>query len=48
MHAHGAFRAELLTAEAFDAVLPMDDRLAVLHRDRMRRADVLALAAADT
>jgi len=43
---HGALRAELLAAEAVDALLPIDHGQPVRHRDRLGRADRGALGAA--
>ena len=45
--AHCALRAELLTAEAVDARLAVDDGELVLHRNCLCRTDLCALAAAD-
>ena len=44
--AHRPFGAELLAAEAVDADPPVDLRFAAFHGNRLRRADLRALAAA--
>lgn len=47
MHAHRAFGAEFLTAEAADADLFVDHGALIHDPDRVRRADVAAFAAAN-
>ena len=47
MHAHRAFGAEFLAAEAADADLFVDHGALIHDPDRVRRADVAAFAAAN-
>jgi len=47
MHLHRSHRAKLLTAEAGNAGLAVDDGEIVFHHDRVRGADLGAFFASD-
>ena len=46
MHLHGTRGAELLTAEAADALITVNDRFFVFHGDGLGRTDICALGTA--